>query len=71
MDVLEPWKNIKETIDSLSKFTHVNDKTFDISHEESEKLAEEALCILLSIFNMIEGTRTELHCELASHIDNQ
>lgn len=25
MDVLELWKEIKETIDSLSKFTHVND----------------------------------------------
>lgn len=71
MDVLEPWKEIKETIDSLSKFTHVNDETFDISHEECEKLSEEALGILLSIFNMIEDTRTELHYELASHIDNE
>lgn len=71
MDILEPWKEIKGTIDSLSKFTHVNDATFDMSSEECEKLSEEALGILLSIFNMIEDTRNELHYELASHIDNQ
>jgi transposase InsO family protein len=69
VDVLEPWKEIKETIDSLSKFTHVNDLTFDITDGECEKLSEEALGILLSIFNMIEDTRNELHYKLASHID--
>lgn len=46
MDVLEPWKEIKETIDSLSKFTHVNNSTFDITDAECEKLSEEALGIL-------------------------
>lgn len=71
MDILEPWKEIKETIDSLSKFTHVNDSTFDITDAECEKLSEEALGILLSIFNMVEETRSELHSELSSHIDSE
>ncbi|MES9844931.1 MAG: hypothetical protein ABW131_09825 [Candidatus Sedimenticola sp. 6PFRAG5] len=69
MDVLEPWKQIKKTIDSLSKFTHVNDSTFDITDAECDKLSEEALGILLSIFDMVEETRSELHYELSSHID--
>jgi hypothetical protein len=71
MDVLEPWKEIKGTIGSLSKFTHVNDSTFDITDPECEKLSEEALGILLSIFNMVEDTRSELHNELSSHIDSE
>lgn len=71
MDVLEPWKEIKETIDSLSKFTHVNEATFDITDDECQSLSDEALSILLSIFNMIEDTRNELHSELASHIDSE
>lgn len=71
MDILEPWKEIKGTIDSLSKFTHVNDATFDISDEECEKLSDEALGILLSIFNMVEDMRNELYYQLASHIDNE
>ena len=71
MDVFGPWKEIKETIDSLSKFTHVNETTFDITDEKCQSLSEEALGILLSIFNMIEDTRNELHCELASHIDSE
>jgi len=71
MDILEPWKEIKKTIDSLSKFTHINDKTFDISSEECEKLSEEALSIFLLIFHIINDTRVELHYALASHIDNE
>jgi hypothetical protein len=71
MDVFKPWRNIKETIDSLSKFTHVNEATFDMSHEECEKLSGEALEIFLSIFNMIEKTRNELRCALAAHIGNE
>lgn len=71
MDVLEPWKEIKETIDSLSKFTHVNDSTFDITDAECDKLSKEALGILLSIFDMVESTRSELHSELSSHIDTE
>jgi hypothetical protein len=71
IDVLEPWKEIKETIDSLSKFTHVNDATFKVSDEECERLSDEALNILLSIFIMIEEARSQLHYELASHIDNE
>ena len=71
MDVLEQWKEIKKIIDSLSKFTHVDDETFDIPHKDCQKLAEEILRTLLSIFNMIKDVRTELHYELASHIDNE
>ena len=71
MDVLEPWKEIKKIIDSLSKFTHVNETTFDIQDDECQSLSDEALRILLSIFNVIEDTRKELHHELASHIDRE
>lgn len=71
MDVLEPWKEIKETIDSLSKFTHVNENTFDITDDECQSISDETLSILLSIFNMIEDTRNELLCELALHIDSE
>lgn len=71
IDVLEPWKEIKKTIDSLSKFTHVTDETFDIPNKECERRSEEALDILLSIFNMIEDIRNALQHELASHIGNE
>lgn len=71
MDVLESWKKIKETIDSLFKFAHVNDSTFYITDEECENLSEEALGILLSIFNMVEDTRSELHYDLSSYIDSE
>ncbi len=71
IDILEPWKEIKSTIDSLSKYTHINESTFDVDDDECRKLSDEALNQLLSIFEMMEETRGEIHYRLSNHIDNE
>ncbi|MEE9336840.1 MAG: hypothetical protein V3U87_02060 [Methylococcaceae bacterium] len=71
LDVLEPWKSIKGSIDTLSKYTHVGKDTFDISDIKVSAIAKEALESLLTIFHMINDTKVELHHSLSSHIDNE
>lgn len=71
VDILEPWKQIKDSIDTLSKYTHVGHKTFDIKDEEVDKIASEALDSLLTIFYMTSDTRNELHHSLEGHLDRE
>lgn len=71
IDILQPWKDIKTAIDSLSKFTHVTEQTFNIENEECERLSNEALSSLLYIFDLMSDTKTELIYELTGHISSE
>ncbi len=71
IDVLEPWKKIKDSIDTLSKYTHVGKDTFDISDIKVSLISKKALESLLTIFYMINDAQVELHLSLSSHIDNE
>jgi len=71
IDVNEYWKEIRDSINTLSKYTHVGEKTFDISDTEVTKISEEALKSLLTIFHITNDTRVQLHYSLASHIDDE
>lgn len=71
IDVLEPWKQIRDSIDTLSKYTHVGHKTFDVKGSEVDKIASEALESLLTIFQMTNDARYELHHSLEGHLDRE
>ncbi|WP_299881377.1 hypothetical protein [uncultured Cocleimonas sp.] len=69
IDVAEYWRDIRDSINTLSKYTHVGENTFDISGSVVDSIAEEALSSLLSIFHITHDTRVDLHSSLTNHID--
>ena len=71
IDVLEHWKQIRDSIDTLSKYTHVGHKTFDIKDVEVDKIASEALDSLRTIFYVTSDTRNELHRSLEGHLSSE
>lgn len=69
--VLESWEEIKKSIDTLSKYTHVNGDTFNIENDKVTNIAREALESLLIIIQITNDTREELHSSLLSHINKE
>ncbi len=70
-DPLAPWKGIKNSIDKLSKYTHVTESTFDICNEMCEEYAEDALESVLNIFYMASDAKAELIDHLQKEIDSE
>ena len=70
-DTLAPWKDIKNSIDKLSKYTHVTESTFDISNEMCEEYAQDALESILNIFYMASDAKAELIDHLQKEIDSE
>jgi len=71
---VEPQDEIKEVIKSinlLSKYTHVNKKTFNIPQAECESLAIKVLDSFISIFEMVEQLRYEIHHSLHDYISEE
>ena len=60
IDIDEFWKPIGKSQDLLSKYTHINEKTFNISSEDCKKNSNEVLISLLKIFTLISDTREEI-----------
>lgn len=71
VDVLDSWKPIRDSIDTLSKYTHVGHKTFDINDADVDKIASEALDSLRTIFYITSDTRNELHRSLEGHLGSE
>lgn len=71
IDIDEFWKPIGKSQDLLSKYTHINENTFNISSEDCEKNSDEVLCSLLSIFTLISGTREEIYSRIYEHINEE
>lgn len=64
IDVDEIGKKINDTIDILSKYTHINPKTFDI-----ESMSIEVLESVVLLFRTIDECRAQLTTSLEKHID--
>jgi hypothetical protein len=71
INVLDSWKQIKDSIDTLSKYTHVGHKTFDIKDADVDRIAMEALVSLLTIFHITSDARNELHRSLEGHLNRE
>ena len=52
--------SIKKTIDSLSKYTYINDDTFNIDNEEVEKMIAVVFEILKNFVEIINSCRKDL-----------
>lgn len=71
---IEPEEEIKEVVKSinlLSKYTHVNEKTFNIPQVDCEIQAKQVLDSFLSIFAMVEQLRNEMHYSVHEFISTE
>ncbi len=69
IDVDEIGKKINDTIDILSKYTHINPKTFDIESNSVESMSIEVLESVVLLFRTIDECRAQLTTSLEKHID--
>ena len=69
-DINDDIKSIKKTIDSLSKFTHINPETFDIKDEEVTKMSTKVLSEFNKFVERIETCRQELKQFLDGKIES-
>ena len=69
IDVDEIGKKINDTIDILSKYTHINPKTFDIESNSVESMSIEVLESVVLLFQTIDECRVQLTTSLEEHID--
>jgi len=56
----EKYVEIVDLYDMLSKYTHISEKTFNISQDEGEKFVFQSLGTLIQIFEKIKMLREEL-----------
>lgn len=59
-ELKETISDIKKTIDSLSKYTHINPDTFDLKDDEIENMSRKVLLAFESLVNTIYDYRNEL-----------
>ncbi|PZO41932.1 MAG: hypothetical protein DCF19_08685 [Pseudanabaena frigida] len=71
IEVDDFWLKIKDSQDLLSKYTHVNEDTFDISSEDCDKFSVQILESLWTIFKAISDTRHEIICQLYHQISDE
>lgn len=62
-------KNIIDTIDSLSKYTHINPDVFDLSEKDVEKYSKEVLSSFKNFVITIDNYRKKLNTFLDGHIE--
>ena len=60
-----------ETINALSKFTHIEVKTFDIEAKDVELFAKDVFSTFNMFVKQITEFRERLHDELINHIDEK
>ncbi len=66
----EVIKDVKDSINTLSKYTHINPEVFDIDEYEVERKSQEVLFSFIALVETIENYREELKQFLDGHIDN-
>ncbi|MDC7997378.1 hypothetical protein [Gilvibacter sediminis] len=70
-DTLRVIKKTKETISSLSKYTHINPEVFDIPKKEVASKSKEVLDVFADFANTIVEHRNNLKLTLRNTIDSQ
>ncbi|MFT3981185.1 MAG: hypothetical protein QM687_11990 [Ferruginibacter sp.] len=68
-ELTETIKEIKTTIDSLSKYTHINPEVFDLNEDDVIKYSEEVLSSFKTFVLTIENYREQLKTFLDGHIE--
>ncbi len=71
LDLTEVIDNLKKSIDTLSKYTHVNADTFDCDDAEVVKISEKAAASFIDFFNEITTCRAQIVRELEDSINEE
>lgn len=61
LDITWPLKSLKQSIDDLSKYTHVGPETFDARDEDVDDMVTEVLSSVANVFSLITTTRKAVH----------
>ena len=61
--------DVKETINTLSKYTHINPEVFNISDSEVERMSQDVLNSFIALVETIENYREDLKQFLDGHIE--
>lgn len=69
IDVGEIHRRLRDSIDNLSKHTHIEENTFNLSGEEIERFVNETLAAVVDFFQTVTGCRTILVEALREHLD--
>lgn len=71
IDVDEPIHELKDSIDTLSKYTHVNPETFDCTPAEVDRLVDIVCNAFINFVDCINSSRERLIDDIESSIDQQ
>jgi Predicted pPIWI-associating nuclease len=69
LDIHVIYQPLKEAIDALSKFTHIDVESFPLTISEGTRKANETLATVLMFFDVIDQCRNTLCEALATHVD--
>ena len=70
IDELEDYiKSISDTINELSKYTHINEEVFDLKDSKVDKMSQQVLSTFADFVKMINSYREFLKQFLDGHID--
>lgn len=70
VDVTSSLKSLKQSIDDLSKYTHVGPETFDMQDEEADDLVADVLSNVANVFSLIKSTRKAVHDAVLECVDD-
>lgn len=70
VDVEETINEFRDLVNTLSKFTHVGSKTFNIGGADADDLAREALDTFVMLFDTIDECRKQVRHEMEEHARN-
>jgi len=71
IDASDEVKDIIKSINLLSKFTHVNEKTFNISQSKCESMSESVIDSFIQIFGIISQARKEIKSSVHDYITDE
>jgi predicted nucleic acid-binding Zn-ribbon protein len=69
MDVTEVLKNLKNSINELSKYTHVEPETFDVDEKICVELSESVLKHVVNLFETIKEEKQAVHKAVLECVD--
>lgn len=70
IDISTVHTALRDALDNLSKHTHIEEATFDISDAEIQLFVDETLSAIVGLFKVIEEYHNSLISELWKHLDN-
>ncbi|WP_417913706.1 hypothetical protein [Candidatus Electronema sp. JM] len=70
IDILDVHRKLRAALDNLSKHTHIEEETFNLSDEVVDQFVQETLAAVMELFKAIETSREKLVSALHEKIDN-